>query len=197
MTTTMKAFPRRTAPPSIEPVTLAEAQVQLRVGTGVEEAYITSLITVARELCEQRTERSLITTAWRLRLDAFPAGGAIELLQPPILSVTSVAYLDADGASRTVNPADYVVDTASEPGWLVPGPGKTWPTTQAGAINAVTIDYTAGYGAAAANVPAPLKQWILLAITTMYETRASHGESPMVPHDFADALLAPYRMFGI
>ena len=108
-----------------------------------------------------------------------------------------MAYLDADGVSLTVNPSDYVLDTVSEPGWLVPGPGKTWPETQSGAINAVTVDYTAGYGAAAANVPAPLKQWILLAITTMYETRASHGEAKMVPHDFADALIAPYRMLGI
>lgn len=198
--TTMKAFPRRAGSPAAEPVTLAQALVHLREGTdsgGPIDQTVTSLITAAREACEQRTERTLITTAWRLRLDTFPSGGAIELLQPPIISVTSVTYLDTEGVSRTVNPSDYVLDSASEPGWLVPGPGKTWPETQAGAINAVTIDYTAGYGATAASVPAPLKQWILLAITTMYETRASHGEKQLLPHDFADALLAPYRLLGI
>ncbi len=69
---------------------MAEVLVQLRVGAGVDDAYITSLITVARELCEHAPERSLITTAWRPRLDAFPSDGGIELLQPPIIAVSLV-----------------------------------------------------------------------------------------------------------
>lgn len=194
-TTTIKPFPRRSAQPALEPVTLAEALVHLREVSdsgGPIDQTVTRLITVAREACEQRTERTLITTAWRLRLDAFPVGGAIELLQPPIISVGSVAYFDADGVSRLSNPGDYVVDTASEPGWLVPAPGKTWPATQDGAINAVTIDYTAGYGAAAANVPAPLKQWILLAVQHMHDERGWD-----VPEEFAPGLINPYRLLGI
>lgn len=200
MTTTMKPFPRRISGPAVEPVTLAEALVHLREvsdSNGPIDQTVTRLITVAREACEQATERTLITTGWRLKLDTFPARGAIELLQPPVLAVGSVTYLDADGVERIANPADYVVDTFSEPGWLVPAPGKTWPTTQDGAINAVTIDYTAGYGPAAANVPTPLKQWILLAITDMYENRQAHGEKPAVRHGFVDGLLQPYRLLGI
>lgn len=193
----MKAFPRRAGTPAAEPITLAQALVHLRADAdgGENDAYITGLIQVARQACEDRIERTLISTPWRLKLDGFP--DAIELLKPPVIEVQSLKYLDADGVERTVNPADYVVDTTSEPAWLVPGPGKEWPETQSGAINTVTVDYTAGYGATAADVPAPLKHWMLLAIGSMYNTRNADGERAQVGHDFADALLAPYRVIGV
>lgn len=190
----MRAFPRPAGPPAAEPVTLADALAHLRVSAGIEDAYITSLIPAAREACEQRTERTLISTPWRLQLDAFP--DAIELLRPPILSVESVQYRDVDGATQTLDPQDYVLDNAREPGWLVPAPGRTWPEVGEG-INAVVVNYTAGYGASAASVPTPLKQWILLALTDLYENRAAHGEKPVVRHNFVDALLDPYRMLGV
>lgn len=193
----MKAFPRRAGSPAAEPITLAQALVHLRADAdgGENDAYITGLIQVARQTCEDRIERTLISTPWRLKLDGFPA--AIELLQPPVIAVQSLKYLNADGVEQTVNQADYVVDTTSEPAWLVPGPDKEWPETQSGAINTVTVDYTAGYGANAADVPAPLKHWMLLAIGSMYNTRNADGERVQVPHDFADALLAPYRVIGV
>ena len=61
----------------------------------------------------------------------------------------------------------------------------------------MVVTYTAGYGAAAADVPAPLKQWMLLAIGDMYEMRNASGDKPAVKHDFVDHLLNPYRLLGI
>lgn len=197
MRISMKKFPRRAGNPTVEPITLADALTHLRADSdsGANDAYITSLIKVARQTCEDRIERTLISTPWRLKLDGFT--DAIELLQPPVIAVQYLKYLDSDGVEKTVNPADYVVDTTSEPAWLVPGPDKEWPETQPGAINTVTVDYTAGYGTTAADVPAPLKHWMLLAIGSMYNTRNADGERAQVRHDFADALLAPYRIMGV
>jgi len=193
----MTKFPRRAGPPAEEPITLAEALVQLReAGDGAEnDAYITGLIEVVRLACEDRIERSLISTPWLLRLDAFP--DAIELRQPPIIAVQSVQYLDEDGVLQTLSPAGYVLDNASEPGYLVPAPDAAWPATQSGAINAVRVSYTAGYGVTGASVPAPLRQWMLLALTELYETRSASAERPQVRHDFADNLLNPYRLLGL
>lgn len=190
----MKAFPRRAGSPAVEPITLAGALTHLREvsDAGELDAYVARLIIVAREACEVRTERTLISTPWRLRLDTFPPGGGIELFQPPIIEVQWLKYLDVDGATQTINPADYVVDTDSEPGWLVPAPGKAWPATQGGAINTVTVDYTAGYGATAASVPEQLKQWMLCAIQHMHDERGWN-----VPEDFAPGLINPFRMRGI
>lgn len=192
----MKAFPRRAGPPAAEPITLAEALVHLRetADGGANDAYITSLITVARTACEDRIERSLIATPWTLRLDAFP--DAIELTPAPVVEVTAVSYLDTEGAEQTVDLADTYLDKASEPAWLLPAPGVTWPATL-DRVNAVTVEYTAGYGPNGASVPAPLKHWILLALTELYETRSGSAERPQLRHDFADALLAPYRLLGV
>jgi uncharacterized phiE125 gp8 family phage protein len=190
----MKSFPRRSAAPAAEPLSLAEALAHLRVSAGVEDAYISALIPVVREACENRIERTLVETSWVLTLDSFP--DAIELMMPPVLDVTSVQYTDQDGVAQTLNPADYVVDMAREPGWLVPAPGRQWPATEAG-INKVVVTYTAGYGDTAVAVPASLKHWMLLAMADLYENRAAHGEKPAVPHNFVDGLLDPYRMLGI
>jgi uncharacterized phiE125 gp8 family phage protein len=192
----MKAFPRRTAQPSSEPITLADALFHLKETSdgGQVDAKVTALIGVAREACENRTERTLITTPWRLTLDGFPE--AIQLLQPPIIDVQSIEFMDAEGQWQTLDPQDYLVDTVSEPGYVVPAFGKAWPVTRV-QINSVRVNYTAGYGATAASVPMPLRQWMLLAIGDMYENRNASAERPTVQHNFVDNLLQPYRMIGI
>lgn len=187
--------PKRTGNPDTEPVTLADAKAHLRVDGTDEDAYITSLIGVALVAAEERLERTLVSTTWRLTLDGFP--DAIKLTMPPIVSVQSLTYLDAAGVQQTLAPADYVLDAVSEPGYLVPAPGKAWPSTQSGRINTVTVDYTAGYGATAADVPAPIKHWILLSIGEMFMNREGSAERPAVAHGFADRLLDPFRVWGV
>lgn len=191
------AFPRRAGPPLAEPITLAQALHHLReTSDGAEnDAYILGLISTAREACEERIERMLISTPMTLTLDGFPQ--AIKLRNAPILSVQSVGFFDADGALQTLSPLDYVVDTASEPGFIVPAPGKAWPSTQSGAINTVRVNYTAGYGDTPASVPAPLKHWMLLAVGEMYAVRNAGSERPSVAHGFADRLLDAYQMLGV
>ena len=188
----MKRFPRRAGSPLAEPFTLAEALTHLRESGdgGANDAYITGLIAVVRTACEDRTEQTMVSTPWRLKLDEFT--DAIELMRAPIIAVQSIQYLDVDGVLQTVEPVDYVVDWSSNPGFVIPAVDKEWPETQSGAINTVTVEYTAGYGATGASVPAPLRHWMLCALTYLYENRA--GE---LPDGFASGLLGPYQMLGV
>lgn len=190
----MTAFPRRAGPPVAPPLTLAETLEHLHEDAGVADAYIESLIKVACEACENRTERTLINTPWRLTVDAFP--GAFKLFNPPVIAVQSVQFIDESGAPQTLDPQDYQLDNVSEPGYLMPGFGKAWPASRP-TPNAVVVTYTAGYGSTPADVPNPLRQWMLLAITEMYRTRGASGEKPMVRHGFVDGLLDYYRMRSI
>lgn len=190
----MKAFPRRAGPPVAEPLTLSEVLNHLREDPGVNDAKVLALITVAREACENRTERTMLSAPWRLTMDSFP--DAIELQHPPIIAVQSVQFVDQAGVLQTLDPADYTLDNISEPGYLVPAYGKGWPETKC-QPNAVVVNYTAGYGAEPGNVPAPLRQWMLLAIGDMYSTRNASNEKPMVKHNFVDGLLDYYRMVGV
>ena len=71
-------------------------------------------------------------------------------------SISSVTYLDADGATQTVAGSVYTLDNADEHGraWVLLQDGEEWPDV-GDYGNAVTVTFVAGYGAAAA-VPAAL-----------------------------------------
>jgi uncharacterized phiE125 gp8 family phage protein len=60
-------------PPSLEPVTLAEAKAFLRIEDSTEDQVVTDLITAARQYVENRTGRALITQTWQLTDDGFPS----------------------------------------------------------------------------------------------------------------------------
>ena len=185
---------KRLSEPSSEPVTLADAKRHLRVDGSDDDTYITTLIEVARRAAEDRMERTLITTTWKLTLDQFQE--SIILPMPRIQAISSVIYNNRSNQQVALSAADWFLDSDSEPGWLVPAINKSWPLTLG--INAVAITYTAGYGATATTVPAPVKQWILLAIGDLYDQfRSLSGEKPVVPQNFADSLLDPYRFFGV
>jgi uncharacterized phiE125 gp8 family phage protein len=179
---------------TVEPVTVDDVKAQLRIDSTAEDAYLAALITVARTAAEDRLQRTLLATTWRLLIDAFP--DAIRLPMPRVQSVASVQYVDPDGALQTLAPALYSVDSASEPGWIVPAWDQDWPETRA-QINAVSVVYTAGYGSDRSLVPAPVRQWILLAVGEMYRARERGAEKPMVPHQFVDGLLDTYRVLHV
>ena len=174
-----------------EAITLAEAKAHLRVDDSNEDTLIGVFISAARNACEARTGRAITPTTYRMALDTFPETG-IELAFPRLISVESVKYYDLAGVLQTVAPADYLVDVISEPGWVSPGPGLIWPEIQE-RINAVLIDYTAGYS----TVPTDLKAWMLLAITDLFERRGRSSERPAVPQAFADGLLERYKVWAV
>jgi uncharacterized phiE125 gp8 family phage protein len=174
-----------------EPLTLYEAKAHLRAADcDDEDSLIAALIATARQALEDRLQRALVTSNWRLSLPAFSE--ALELPMPPVVSVQALRYWDATGVLQTLPPSAYLLDAVAEPAKLVPAPGTAWPATQE-RPNAVEVDYTTGY----AQLPAPLRQWMLLAIGDLYARRERSSEKPAVPQDFADGLLDPYRIFSV
>lgn len=214
--------------PTAEPIALSDAKKHLRVDFSDDDALILGLISAARQEAEQITRRALVTQSWRITLDQFPrpsmnvasanwygpqwgvAPGPLTTVQADgktgyeiwlpygkLQSVESVSYIDENGVLQTLSNTKYKIDTISEPGRIVPSYGNTWPGTR-NEINAVIVDFTCGYGAAA-DVPQPIKQWMMLRIGALYENRESdvnvqRGSLESLP--FVDGLLMPYRMFG-
>lgn len=180
-------------PPALEPVTLAEANLHLRISGAAEDALITALITAARQHAEHITERAFVTQTWELALDAFPAA-EIRLPKPALLSIVSVKYDDTAAVEQTLAGSAYTADVHAQPGWLLPAVGATWPGTL-DAANAVRIRYTAGYGPAAADVPAGIKAWMLLRIGALYRNREELADGRLAVPPFVDRLLDPYRIW--
>ncbi len=174
------------SPPSVEPVTLAQAKVHLRVTDSTEDDYILGLISAARALAEHRTGRSLASQTLLLQLDEWP--DEIELERGPVQSVSWVKYMDADNVLQTVSPADYYLDDGSDDdvSWLLPGSGYSWPPV-GDVANALRIQYIAGYQ----TCPATVQQWIKVVIGEMYEHRERSAEKVANAHPWVDQLLVP------
>ncbi len=183
----------RTADAATEPVTLTEAKAHLRVTGTDDDTLIGTLITAARQYVENYLNRALITQTWEWRLDAFSPWTLI-VPMAPLISVTSIQYVDGQGTTQTLAVTEYDVDAKSEPGRITPAYGKAWPAIRY-QMNAVTITFSAGYGAASA-VPSPIKQAILLVIGEMY----AHREASMVAAPIIElplgvkSLLLPYTV---
>jgi uncharacterized phiE125 gp8 family phage protein len=190
----MAAFTLTTEPAS-EPVTLAEAKAQCRIEVSDDDALVTALIVAARQTAELVLRRALMTQTWTLTLDTFPT--AIELAHPPLQAVNSIIFLEAvAGAPTILSPASYIVDGASEPGWIQPANGYDWPQVWP-EINAITVEFVCGYANASA-VPQAIKQWILLHVAHYYAHREASftpdARVVMTPLLFADGLLDRYRV---
>lgn len=157
--------------PSGEPLTELEAKTHLRVVGDHEDTLIQLLIKTARVMVEARSRQALLTQTLQLNLVGWPVNGVIELLKPPVQSVTSVKYVDQDGVEQTWDSGNYAVDTESQPGRLLRGYGVSWPSVRREGVAApVQITYVAGYGDREA-VPEPYKQAMLLLIGHWYEHR--------------------------
>jgi uncharacterized phiE125 gp8 family phage protein len=180
-----------TTAPTTEPITLADAKLHCRVDGTDEDTLITELIIAARQYVEGLTRRPLITQSWTYYADDFDYD--IEL-KANLQSVTSINYIDTDGNSQLLDTANYSVDTFADVGVVYPAYGLSWPYARC-VNNSVAIEFVAGYGAAA-DVPSPITQAMLLLIGHFYQNResvmvaVSVAETPMA----VDMLLNPYRV---
>jgi len=182
--------------PSEEPIELSEAKNHLRIDGTDEDTLISGLIATAREHAEHFTRRAFITQTWELWLDAWPDGECITLPLPPLQSVAHVKYYGIDDTEYTFDSANYFVDTNNEPGRVVLGYSKSWPTLTLRPANGIVVRYVCGYGAASA-VPQAIKQAMLLHIGAMFENREAvvSGSVNVLPMAYG-ALLWPYRVFN-
>jgi len=173
-----------------DPVTLAELKAHCRVDFTLDDAYFTTLITAATDWVQRLTRRQLVTATLRQSWDSYPSvfhpprvitqaygprvfyqgmeAAMMTLDVEPVQSVSTVTYYDPTDALQTVNSSTYWVDIATSPQRIVPK--DAWPTILFGRPSAFRIDFIAGYGTAS-DVPAMLKQAIMLLAAHWYENR--------------------------
>jgi uncharacterized phiE125 gp8 family phage protein len=126
------------------------------------------LITAAREYVEQHTNRQTTVATWELTLDRWPSGHIIRLPRPPLASVTSLKYYDADNVQQTWSSSNYLVRTSHEPGQVHKYNTVTWPTVK-DRPDAIAVRYVAGV--AQASVSQRIKAAILLLVGHWFENR--------------------------
>jgi len=184
-----------TSGPAVEPVTLAEAKAHMRVDAAAEDTLIASLLVTSRLHVESALGLALITQSWSYFLDAWPPGAQLPLPLRPVQSIAAVRLYAADSSFTTLAPETYLLDGAGAPARLIRNGALAW-TKPGRAANGIEIAFTAGYGAAASAVPAPIRQAILLLIAHWHEHRepiAVGAPGTPVP-SMVSELLQPYRL---
>lgn len=154
-----------------------------------EDDYITRLLKVSYRAAERVTRRAHLPQTWDLVLDRFPVC-QIEFPLPPLQSVTSITYVDEDGAEQTLlgSPEEFQVVTPSGPkakkGYIVPLYDELWPETRS-MPEAVRVRFVCGYPMVGSpevvDVPIDIDQGRLLLIGEMYKQRSDSMPSAMSP----------------
>jgi uncharacterized phiE125 gp8 family phage protein len=170
-------------------IDLADAKRQLNlIDTNDFDVKLTEICIIATEKLDGADgclKRALRTQDWILVLPSFYAGmncyGHIELPLPPLQTVTAIKYLDADGNEQTVSTSVYrVVNNGTEKSILMLVTGQYWPTHGC-YPDAVRIEFTAGYGDNAEDVPQRFRHAALVWLSHLYEYRGDDSEKVEEP----------------
>ncbi|MGE0213495.1 MAG: head-tail connector protein [Parvibaculaceae bacterium] len=181
-------------PPVAEPVTLAEAKVFLRLDGSEEDALVDRLIAAARAHVERETGLALLTQRWTQTLDRWP-DDAVPLGIWPVSAVEQVAVKDALGSPAEVDAESYVADLAGRPARLLRPGGWPEPGLEMGGI---AITFEAGFGDERDDVPADLRQALLMLVAHWFERRTGLEEAlrEKSPPAVA-ALVRPFRLVRV
>lgn len=203
--------------PSVEPVSLSLAKQHCRVEITDDDAYITSLITAARVLCEQRSHLAFVNQTWDAFLDTWDddkspytdqvtgffwssnqTGSTLytdtyrhnQILLPrgPVSSVTWVKYYDPTATQQTWSSSNYVVSTGN-PGRIGPVENVFFPPI-AMQNDSINVRYVVGYGPDGTTTPQPAIWAILMTIAHLYKNRVAIADvsGDLVPLGVDDLL---------
>jgi len=185
-------------PPSGEPVSLTEAKAQCRVTIPDEDAYITSLIAVARERVEEFTRRALMEQEWVAKYADWPSDRVLIIPRPPLVSVDAVKYWDSTGTEITVSASDYVQDVEDLFGVVRLKDSFGTPSLSPDHPNPIKVEFTCGYGAAE-DVPSRAKQAIMMMVNNWYDNRnpVIVGTIASKLPDSAGTLMKSLKVYGV
>lgn len=150
----------------------------LRLGSGFaddgsQDAVLELYLRSAMAAVEARLGRALLARDFSLTLTRWREEGCQPLPIGPVRSVEAVTLVDAGGLASEAEPDGWSVMRDSQRPRLVGRFGRNLPKLpRAGHAE---IRFTAGFGASWDEVPADLRQAVLMLAAHFYENRAESG----------------------
>jgi uncharacterized phiE125 gp8 family phage protein len=181
--------------PTYEPISAADVAEYIRVDDlAQDELLLEGMITAARQYLEQYLSRPIATQTLE---EALTGWADPIVLDSSLQSVTSIKYLDLNGAEQTLASNQYLVDTYSEPAQVTPAYNVEFPELYA-VPNNVKVRYVAGYtsgGSPDLNpMPKPLRFAMMLIIGDLYANREAGGDKAYQINPTVQSLLQFYRL---
>ena len=174
-----------------EPVTLADVKTYLKIDNNAEDTLLASMITAARVQLETRLNRAFLRQLWSLYLDYLPPDGVIYLPLSPVISIENVAIIDDLQVYNIIDDSFYITNLKPDNGLLKTI--KTLPDI-ASEYAGLRVQFWAGYGVAATDIPAPIGQAILHLVAFWHENRGpiASGEMHQIPRSILE-IIAPFK----
>ncbi|WP_171043013.1 head-tail connector protein [Maritimibacter alexandrii] len=182
--------------PATRVLSTEEAKEHLRELEDDHDTLVDGLVLAAEGLLDGPfgiLGRALITQSWVMTRAVWPSGASLDLPLPPVQSVTSVVYIDAEGETQTLAAESYRLVAGESRARLELVAGASWPAVY-DRSDAIRVTFVAGYGAAASDVPEPIRQAVRLLVGFWYENAeaAASGPRDILPFGVR-ALLVNFR----
>jgi uncharacterized phiE125 gp8 family phage protein len=163
----------RIAAPAVMPISIAELKAHSRIDNGIgEDAYLTSLLAAVVSYVDGFgvLGRSMITQTWSQAMQ-YP-NGRIKLDMGPVQSLVAVRFFsESTNTLETATLANYRLFASGDWAYVEPI-DETWPTAF-DRPDAVRVEFVAGYGSAASDVPEDIRHAMMLLAGHWYENRES------------------------
>ena len=153
--------------PAVEPLIVNDMILQMNAQGTPDEELIGKHITAARAYVEDYTGTRLITQTLTLRTDDW--ADLENLPVAPVQSITSITYVDTDGATQTLATTVYEARLYGLEPSVVLKYNQTWPTIRMG--SQITVTAVVGYGGAGSSVPPAVIQAMKLMAADMFRFR--------------------------
>lgn len=137
----------RASAPDDLPVSISEARSYVVLGDETDrDAVLRNLIISARDWIEDACRTCLVETVVEEKMKWFPCGqwGRLELCKEPVQSITSIQYVDVDGATQTWASTNWKLEKGMNPPCVMLKGGKEWPTISSTEPWPITVTYVAG-----------------------------------------------------
>lgn len=166
--------PRLITPPAAPLVSLEEAKAHCRVDHSDDDELIKGLVNDVTDWLDGYggvLERALINQTWRTYLSCWPPC-KIRFPLAPVSTIISVKYFDANNAEQTLQTMNYWEAPLEDPlsPFLAFKPNASLPTLYE-RLDAIAVDFIAGFGGDATSVPAKIIRAAKLLIGHYYENR--------------------------
>lgn len=182
-----------TAP--VHGISLTTVKAHLRVDHTDDDTLIAAYVSAAAGHIDGPQgwlDRAVFPQTLELRQNVF-GSDPIRLPYGPATAITSIKYVDPDGAEQTLASDQYVLTNA---GAVELAYSASWPNLR-GDAEGVRIRYAAGY----ATLPPAILQAVLLMVGDLYafrETAQVGSVAGRIPMSAAvENLLAPFRAWSV
>lgn len=160
--------------PIVWPVTLADIKLHAQIPHSADDPLLTfgtgGYLAAATEGIEARGQVSLIYQKRKLVLSELPCDQAVHVIRGPLVSVSSITYLDADDEEQVLDPV-YYRSLAAGRGSAVYFKSTTSGITVADGPGVVTINMVCGIGDHPDKVPAQWRQLVAELAAFLWERR--------------------------